>query len=167
MKATPTDCPDGVLVVDKIRGPTSHDVVGLVRRALRVREVGHTGTLDPMATGVLVLALGEGTKLVPWLTAHEKTYLATVTLGIETDTLDADGREVRRSEPSARLREALASFRSSTGPVAAVLREALEREQSRCWQVPPAFSAIRQGGERAYVRARRGEATDLPARAVT
>ncbi|MDP9152145.1 MAG: tRNA pseudouridine(55) synthase TruB, partial [Myxococcota bacterium] len=142
-----TRCPDGVLVLDKTRGPTSHDVVALVRRVFRVREIGHAGTLDPMATGVLILALGEGTKLVPWLTAHEKTYLATVTLGIETDTLDADGREVRRSEPSLLLRQALASFRSSTRPLAPVFREALEREASRRWQVPPAFSAIRQGGE--------------------
>src|SRR5580700_2978439 len=88
----------GVLVVDKARGPTSHDVVGRVRRALGTKQVGHAGTLDPMATGVLVVAVGEATKLVPWLTAQDKSYEATIALGTETDTLDAEGRPTR-SEP--------------------------------------------------------------------
>src|SRR5215472_14995025 len=92
MRATPT----GILVVDKPRGPTSHDVVARVRRALRTREVGHAGTLDPMATGVLVIAVGEATKLVPWLTSQSKAYEATIALGVETDALDADGRVTRR-----------------------------------------------------------------------
>src|SRR5271155_2918267 len=78
------------------RGYRSHDVVARVRRALRTRAVGHAGTLDPMATGVLLALVGEATKLAPWLTAQDKVYEATVALGIETDTLDADGREVRR-----------------------------------------------------------------------
>src|SRR5271165_5711274 len=98
----------GVLVLDKPRGPTSHDAVARVRRVLGIREVGHAGTLDPMATGVLVLAVGEATKLVPWLATQDKAYEATIALGIETDTLDADGRHVREVPPSDELREALA-----------------------------------------------------------
>src|SRR5258708_3898249 len=99
----------GVLVVDRPRGPPSHDVVRRLRKVLGTRVVGHCGTLDPMATGVLVVAVGEATKLVPWLTAHDKGYEARIALGVETDTLDAEGREVRRVEPSRSLRAALAA----------------------------------------------------------
>jgi tRNA pseudouridine55 synthase len=88
---------DGVLIVDKERGPTSHDVVARLRKRFQTRQVGHAGTLDPMATGVLVVALGEATKLVPYLTAEDKAYEATILLGIETDTLDADGKETSRT----------------------------------------------------------------------
>src|ERR1700729_3501274 len=98
----------GVLVIDKPRGPTSHDVVARLRRALATREVGHAGTLDPMATGVLVVAIGEATKLVPWLTAQDKVYEATLALGVETDTLDAEGRVTRRAPLDAGLLDALA-----------------------------------------------------------
>jgi tRNA pseudouridine55 synthase len=161
MKPSPTS---GVLVIDKPRGPTSHDVVAHVRRALGRREVGHAGTLDPMATGVLVVAVGEGTKLVPWLTAHDKSYEATIALGVETDSLDADGREVGAMPVGAELRAALARSR---GPVVApMLREALDAERARTSQVPPAFSAIKEGGERAYARARRGEKPEMKARPV-
>ncbi|HEY5243023.1 MAG TPA: tRNA pseudouridine(55) synthase TruB [Polyangiaceae bacterium] len=156
--------PTGVLVIDKPRGPTSHDVVARIRRALGTREVGHAGTLDPMATGVLVVAVGEATKLVPWLTAHEKAYEATIALGVETDTLDAEGRETRRVPPEAALVQALAESRGPS--VASRLRAALEAERSRTSQVPPAFSAIQKDGERAYARARRGEAVELEAREV-
>ena len=97
----------GVLVIDKPRGPTSHDVVRMVRRALKTREVGHAGTLDPMATGVLVVAIGEATKLVPYLTNATKTYEARVVLGAETDTLDAEGQVTVRHEPVAPLLDAL------------------------------------------------------------
>ncbi len=154
----------GVLVIDKPRGPTSHDVVARVRRALGLRAVGHAGTLDPMATGVLVVAVGEATKLVPWLTAQDKTYETTIALGVETDTLDAEGREVRRVAPSPELLHELAAARE--GRAAPALHAALERERTRTSQVPPAFSAIRTEGERSFVRARRGEATELPAREV-
>lgn len=164
MAAQGGPAPGGVLVFDKPRGPTSHDVVARVRRALGTREVGHAGTLDPMATGVLVVAVGEATKLVPWLTAHDKAYEATVALGVETDTLDALGREAKRAPVSDAVRAALAHSR---GPmVAHALRDALDRERARTTQVPPAFSAIQQGGERAYARARRGETVDLAPRDV-
>ena len=156
--------PSGVLVIDKPRGPTSHDVVARIRRALSTREVGHSGTLDPMATGVLVVAVGEATKLVPWLTAHEKAYEATIALGVETDTLDADGRETRREPLGAGLLLALAESRGPS--VAPVLRAALEAERARTSQVPPAFSAIQKDGERAYARARRGETVELAPREV-
>jgi tRNA pseudouridine55 synthase len=154
---------DGVLVIDKPRGPTSHDVVRRLRRALGVRAVGHAGTLDPMATGVLVVAVGEATKLVPWLTAHDKAYEATVALGIETDTLDAEGAEVRRVTPSAALCEALGAAGAETWPA---LRAALENERARTLQAPPVYSAIRTGGERAHARARRGERPELEPRPV-
>ncbi len=143
---------DGVLVVDKPRGPTSHDVVARVRKALGTRAVGHAGTLDPMATGVLVVAVGEATKLVPYLTADEKEYEATVRLGAETDTLDAEGRVTRQVPPPPGWRE--------------VLPAALEAERARSAQVPPAYSAIHAGGVRAHQLARRGEAPELAPREV-
>ncbi len=144
--------PSGVLVVDKPRGPTSHDVVQRVRRALATREVGHAGTLDPMATGVLVVAVGEATKLVPWLTAADKGYTATLVLGVATDSYDAEGTvvETRTPDPSWRTR----------------LPHALEVERTRREQIPPAFSAIKTDGVRAHERARRGESVELAARPV-
>jgi tRNA pseudouridine55 synthase len=151
----------GVLVLDKPSGPTSHDIVMRVRRALATREVGHAGTLDPMATGVLVIAVGEATKLVPWLTAERKRYRATIALGAETDTLDAGGRIVAARDLSHELRSALDS-----GDVPPLLEGALAQERTRASQVPPSFSAIHSGGERAYAKARRGEAVLLDARVV-
>jgi tRNA pseudouridine55 synthase len=156
---------DGVLVVDKPRGPTSHDVVSRLRRAFRTRAVGHAGTLDPMATGVLVVALGEATKLVPWLTAHDKAYEAAIALGIETDTLDAAGREVRRVAPPDGILHALAAAGRAALDSPA-FAEAFAVERARTLQVPPAYSAIRTDGERSFARARRGEAHELAARAV-
>jgi tRNA pseudouridine55 synthase len=159
--------PSGILVIDKPRGPTSHDVVFRLRRVLRVRQVGHAGTLDPMATGVLVVAIGEATKLVSWLTAADKGYEATVALGVETDTLDAEGREVRRAPPDPELLSALSG---PGGPAACAayppIRAALERERARTTQVPPVYSAIRTDGERAFARARRGEAPVMVPRPV-
>jgi tRNA pseudouridine55 synthase len=155
---------DGVLVIDKPRGPTSHAVVARVRRVLRRREIGHAGTLDPIATGVLVVAIGEATKLVPYLTAETKSYETTIALGVETDTLDAEGKETARVPPMDAIRAALA--RSSALRAAPEIASALATEIARTSQVPPAFSAIRQAGERAYDKARRGETPELAARAV-
>jgi tRNA pseudouridine55 synthase len=151
----------GILVLDKPRGPTSHDVVAVVRRALRTGEVGHAGTLDPMATGVLVVAVGEATKLVPYLTLAEKEYEATVVLGQETDTLDALGKVTCESALDDDLRQALSD--AEAGPR---IMAALWAERARTSQVPPAFSAIQEGGVRAYTRARRGEEVVLPPRDV-
>lgn len=155
--------PSGVLIVDKPRGPTSHDVVARARRALKTRHVGHAGTLDPMATGVLVLAVGEATKLVPWLTADDKTYEAVVRLGVATDTLDAEGQEVSRADVPRELVRAIegGDLRS------ALLDGAVTAERARRRQVPPAFSAIRIGGQRAHELARAGQLeADLPERPV-
>lgn len=143
----------GVVVVDKPAGPTSRDVVQRVRRTLGVKSAGHAGTLDPMATGVLVVAVGEATKLVAYLTADSKRYRTTIRLGIETDTLDAEG-EVTKRIPLA------------TPLLRANIEGALEREVGRKEQIPPAYSAISIDGERAYKAARRGETIHLPPRPV-
>ncbi|MBM4362958.1 MAG: tRNA pseudouridine(55) synthase TruB, partial [Deltaproteobacteria bacterium] len=146
--------PSGVLVVDKPTGPTSHDVVAAARRLLRTRAVGHAGTLDPLASGVLLLLVGEATKLTPWLTAGAKEYRATIALGRATDTLDAEG-------------ETTAEARLAAGqPDAGAVDDALEVERQRRSQVPPAVSAISVGGVRAHRLARRGLAPELPPRDV-
>ena len=161
--ALATGAPNGVLIVDKPRGPTSHDVVARVRRALKTRHVGHAGTLDPMATGVLVVAVGEATKLVPWLTADDKTYETTIRLGIATDTLDAEGKETDRAEVPEELVRAIESGNLRS----ALLDAAVASERARCLQVPPAFSAIRIGGQRAHELARAGRLeADLPERPI-
>jgi tRNA pseudouridine55 synthase len=137
---------DGVIVIDKPEGLTSHDVVVAARRLLGEKRIGHTGTLDPLATGVLPLACGRATRLVRFLSAAEKEYEATVLFGVTTDTLDVTGEEISRSGrvPS---RETLV----------AVLRS-FEGEQL---QVPPAYSAKKVAGRRAYELARRDEPVAL------
>jgi tRNA pseudouridine55 synthase len=159
-----TRAPVGVLVLDKAEGLTSHDVVSHMRRVFGIRAIGHAGTLDPMATGVLVLAIGEATKLVPWLTAHDKAYEASIALGVATDTLDAEGRELRRETLGPELRAALSGAHDPT--LGALMHGALENERRRTSQVPPQFSAIKVLGQRAFARARRGQATELAARDV-
>jgi tRNA pseudouridine55 synthase len=156
--------PVGVLVLDKAEGLTSHDVVSHMRRVFGTRAIGHAGTLDPMATGVLVLAIGEATKLVPWLTAHDKAYEASIALGIATDTLDAEGRELHREALRPELCAALSGAHDPT--LGALMHGALEHERRRTSQVPPQFSAIKVLGQRAFARARRGQPTELAARDV-
>jgi len=157
----------GILAVDKPRGMTSHDVVYRVRKALRTRDVGHAGTLDPMATGVLVLGVGEGTKLLGYLAADQKAYRATVVLGKATETLDADGTAWTEADVPADVRAALDAYAREPGDVPARLALALAAEGSRREQVPPAFSAIHTGGERAYALARKGVDVALPPRPIT
>ncbi|XYH92371.1 tRNA pseudouridine synthase B [Sorangium sp. So ce1128] len=167
--------PEGVLVIDKPRGPTSHDVVARLRRALGVKRIGHAGTLDPMASGVLVVLVGEATKLAPYLTAQDKRYTARVALGVGTDTLDADG-EVTSAEPlPAWLDAELAALDAAGGPpgadaalaaLAPRIAAALDAERARRAQTPPAYSAIKVAGQRSYALARAGQAVDLSARAV-
>jgi tRNA pseudouridine55 synthase len=155
---------DGVLVVDKPIGPTSHDVVGKIRRALGLRRVGHAGTLDPMASGVLVVLIGEGTKLAPYLTAHEKRYQARVVLGRSTTTLDAEGEIAEeRAVPDDLAREI---ERAALHEATPRLGTALEAERKRTLQRPPEFSAIKVAGRRSYDRARSGEQFDLEPRPV-
>ncbi len=130
---------DGVLVVDKPRGPTSHDVVETARRALREKRIGHTGTLDPIATGVLPLACGRATRLVRFLTASDKEYDAEIRLGLATDTYDVTGREVTRSDRVPALHEVAAALGTLTGEYL---------------QAPPPYSAKKIAGRRAYELAR-------------
>ncbi len=140
-----------VYAVYKPLGLTSHDVVEAARGVLKTRKVGHTGTLDPLATGVLILASGAHTKLVPFLSGETKEYLAWVSFGASTPTLDAEGPLLRGSPwrvDEAALQEALASF--------------LNVEE----QVPPAYSAVKVGGVKAYEAARRGEELVLEPRSV-
>jgi tRNA pseudouridine55 synthase len=146
-----------VLVVDKPPGMTSHDVVQRLRRALGERRVGHAGTLDPAATGVLVAMVGEATKLGPYLTAEDKAYEATLRFGSATDTLDADG-EVVASAPLPPWWSAVEAD--------ATLERALEMERQRSSQIPPSYSAIKIDGRPAHARARAGEVLDLEPRAV-
>ena len=136
---------DGLLLVDKPAGITSHDAVVVVRRAVAVRRIGHAGTLDPFATGLLVLLVGRATRLLSFLEGEPKVYAATVRFGHETDTDDCTGAATRTAPPPPRgtVERALASL---TGAL---------------MQVPPAYSAKRRGGRRAYDAARRGEAMAL------
>lgn len=146
--------PHGLLVVDKPAGVTSHDVVAAARRLFATRSVGHAGTLDPMATGVLVLLFGEACKLSGYLTADEKTYATTVRFGVATDSYDADGEVTEQ-------RDLPPGF-----PEPAALEAALVAERQRSEQVPPSVSAIHDRGVRAHVRVRRGETLALPPRPV-
>jgi tRNA pseudouridine55 synthase len=146
--------PHGILVVDKPGGMTSHDVVAQARRHFGTRRVGHAGTLDPMATGVLVLLLGEATKLSDVATSEDKAYLADVRFGRATDSHDADGQTTaEQALPPGWL-----------DPTA--LELALAAERQRRLQVPPAVSAIKVEGQRSYRLARRGHAPELEPRAV-
>jgi tRNA pseudouridine55 synthase len=146
--------PDGVLVVDKPGGLTSHDIVARARRIFGTREVGHAGTLDPMATGVLLLLFGEATKLSNFLTLESKRYRAIVSFGRATDTLDAEGTTTSEAPVSP---EALSE---------PALADALQRERERIRQVPPAVSAIKVDGRRAYALTRAGAAPELAEREV-
>jgi tRNA pseudouridine55 synthase len=143
----------GLVVVDKAGGLTSHDVVARIRRLAGTRKVGHAGTLDPMATGVLLVGVNRATRLLGHLMLTEKAYDAVVRLGVATTTDDAEG-------------EALATADAS-GLTEEMVRQALGRFVGSIEQVPSAVSAIKVAGERAYARVRAGEQVDLPARPVT
>lgn len=144
--------PSGVLVVDKAAGVTSFDAVALVRRHLGVRRVGHAGTLDPDAVGVLPVLIGESTKLVPYLMDQDKEYVAEIRLGLSTDTLDVSGRVL-----------ATAATRDVTE---ADVRAAVRRFVGRIAQVPPMYSAVHHEGRRLYELAREGIEVDRRPREV-
>lgn len=144
--------PSGFLVVDKPAGWTSHDVVDAARRWFGTRRVGHLGTLDPQATGVLPLAVRDATKLIPFVASDPKAYRGAIRLGAETDTLDGDGRIVRRSE--------------AAPPDEAAVRSALAGFVGEHEQVPPMYSAVKQGGVPLYRLARRGEEVERAPRRV-
>jgi tRNA pseudouridine55 synthase len=144
---------NGILVVDKPAGVTSFDVVGRVRRRLRVQRVGHAGTLDPDATGVLPVMLGEATKLMPYLSEHQKEYRAVVRFGVRTDTQDLSGRVLSEIAVTALDRDALT--------------DVARRFVGRILQTPPMYSALHHGGRRLYELAREGVEVERPAREVT
>ncbi|MFB9851213.1 tRNA pseudouridine(55) synthase TruB [Micromonospora andamanensis] len=144
---------DGLIVVDKPGGMTSHDVVARIRRLARTRRVGHGGTLDPMATGVLVIGVGRATRLLTYVIGADKSYTATIRLGQATVTDDAEG-DVIATTPAGTLTDE-------------AVREVLAGLTGEIDQVPSAVSAIKINGQRAYKRVREGESVDLPARRVT
>ena len=146
---------DGVLLVDKPRGLTSHDVVGATRRLAATRKVGHAGTLDPMATGLLVLGIGRATRFLTYLVGADKTYESTIRLGMETTTEDAEGQVV--AARGCRIDDLIEGR----------LQEALVSLTGRIQQVPSAVSAIKVDGVRAYKRVRHGQDVELEARPVT
>lgn len=154
---------DGVLVVDKPAGMTSHDVVARVRRLAGTRKVGHAGTLDPMATGVLLVGVNRATRLLTYLVGADKSYDATVRLGEATVTDDAEGEPLptadQRIDPDALAWAVEALTREAIRSAAAALTGDIE-------QVPSAVSAIKVGGVRSYARVRAGDDVALPARAV-
>lgn len=144
---------DGILAVDKPAGWTSHDVVARARGILKQRRAGHTGTLDPMATGLLVLCLGRATRLVEYMVGHDKRYVGRIALGVTTATDDAEG-EVLTRRPVPTITPEL-------------LEPVLERFRGDILQRPPAFSAVKIAGQRSYHLARQGKPTEIPPRPVT
>ncbi len=143
---------NGLLLIDKPTGPTSFDVVRAVRHAANQRKVGHTGTLDPLASGLIVICIGQGTKLVPFLMESEKHYLAEIALGAETDTDDALGQVTKRAPiPLISKPELLEVSKEFVGSIL---------------QIPPKYSALKSEGEPLYRKARRGEEVNPKARNV-
>lgn len=144
---------DGLIVVDKPAGMTSHDVVARIRRLAKTRRVGHGGTLDPMATGVLIIGVNRATRLLTYVIGSGKSYAATIRLGQSTITDDAEGE--------------VTATASVDGVTDEAVREGLDAQRGEIDQVPSAVSAIKINGERAYKRVRDGETVDIPARRVT
>jgi tRNA pseudouridine55 synthase len=153
MTKTSSSPVSGLLNIDKPKGLTSHDVVNRVRKLAGQRRVGHAGTLDPMATGVLLVCLGQATRLIEYIVAGRKQYRAVFRFGITTDTLDAEGQITAENDPSglseARLRQILPAF------------------LGQIEQLPPLFSAIKKAGQPLYKRARAGETVEVEPRRVT
>lgn len=147
----PAGGPHGILLIDKPKGITSHDAVSEVRRALGTKKVGHAGTLDPMATGLLVMGVGRATRFLRFLGSLPKTYEATMRLGVETTTLDADGDVVRTAAVDVRDDD---------------LARAVEDLVGESMQRPPAYSAVKVGGRKLYEAARRGEALEAEPRPI-
>ena len=147
-----TATPDGVLLVDKAPGMTSHDVVAIVRRRLQMKKVGHCGTLDPIATGLLLLTLGRGTKIQDLLMSEDQEYSGTMMLGVATDTQDSAGT-VTQERPVPQLDEA-------------TIRGAFDKFSGDFYQMPPMVSAIKQGGVPLYKLARQGKTVEREPRLV-
>ena len=142
---------DGVIIIDKPAGKTSHDVVSEVKKILGVKKAGHTGTLDPMVTGVLPVCLNEATKLAGFLTGEDKEYLAIMLLGVKTDTLDIEGKIISQSDNFVTEEE---------------IRAAMTQMVGKIKQVPPAYSAVKYCGKPLYKWARKGVLLDVEPREV-
>lgn len=143
--------PSGILYIDKPAGITSHDVIDVLRKVLRGVKIGHTGTLDPMATGLMVVCIGEATKLSDYLTNQDKKYSVKMLLGVETDTYDVTGRIV---------------FASVVNKDEIYIKERVKRFIGKQMQTPPIYSAIRVEGKRAYEYARQGDEVKLKPRKI-
>jgi tRNA pseudouridine55 synthase len=143
---------EGILLVDKPSGPTSHDVVATVRRLSGIRRVGHTGTLDPLATGLLAICIGRATRLAEYLSGQRKSYQATVRLGQDTTTYDAEGEIVAERQVTVSEEEIAAALEMFRGEIS---------------QLPPLYSAVKVDGRPMYRHAREGVEVERPARAVT
>lgn len=140
---------DGILIIDKPKGITSHDVVYMVRRLTGIKKVGHTGTLDPLATGVLPILIGKATKLSDRLVSHTKEYIAEFEFGFETDTLDITGEILNITNHIPKEEE---------------VKKVLKEFEGEIMQVPPMYSAIKINGKKLYEYARAGEEIDIPSR---
>jgi len=143
---------DGVIVIDKPAGKTSHDVVNEIKKTLGIKKAGHTGTLDPLATGVLPVCLNEATKLAGFLTGEDKEYRATMLLGVKTDTMDTEGKIISQSDIFVSEEE---------------IKSVIMRMMGKIKQVPPAYSAVKYQGKPLYKWARSGVFLDLKPRDVT
>src|SRR5512136_2795868 len=144
----------GVLVVDKPVGLTSHDVVQIIRRGTSIRRAGHTGTLDPRASGVLVILIGPAVRLSEYVSASDKRYQATIRLGVSTDTYDAEGEYLEPIRPTVSVKDI----------TEAQFQNALKDFVGEIKQVPPPYSAIKVQGRKAYEIARNGEEVELEPR---
>jgi tRNA pseudouridine55 synthase len=147
-----TSTPDGVLLVDKAEGMTSHDVVALVRRKLEIKKVGHCGTLDPIATGLLLLTLGRGTKIQDLLMSEDKEYAGTMHLGVATNTQDREGEVIEQKPVPALTKEQVVA--------------AFDKFRGDFYQMPPMVSAIKRGGVPLYKLAREGKVVEREPRLV-
>ena len=143
---------NGILIVNKPAGFTSHDVVAKLRGIYKTRRIGHSGTLDPMATGVLPILIGRATRACEFATGHDKIYRAELLLGMETDTQDITGRVLRACEPDVSDAALLAAVASQVGDIA---------------QIPPMYSAVKIGGKKLYQLARQGVEVERRPRPVT
>lgn len=142
---------DGVLIINKPKGFTSHDVVNILRKALNTKKIGHTGTLDPNATGVLPILIGKATKISKYLIEHNKTYIATISLGEKTDTGDGQGNIIEKD----------LNFQNiSCKQIGDVLKTFIGKQK----QIPPIYSAIKINGKKAYEYARKGQTVELEPR---
>lgn len=144
--------PDGVLVVNKHEGPTSHDIVNMVRKLYHTKKVGHTGTLDPMATGVLVVLVGRAAKAAEFLVSDEKKYRATLRLGLTTDTQDVTGNVIKKYEGEL--------------PSSEKVNEIIKSFVGKSEQIPPMYSALKVGGKKLVDLARKGEEVERRARPI-